>query len=164
MKWSIGRKWSDDQPIGRSMSQLVGLSVDCRSVKHSLVTSPEFQNRANCPPPLPPTLYLLAVGVQRRRGFVQQQDAGVPHEGPRDSDPLFLAPRDQGPLVSHQRVVALIDQPNHLLSKWRAISRFYGSAACRALTLGKELMKLWMLAAWAAASISSMLTARELSP
>ena len=132
MKWSIGRKWSDhqsidrsvDRSVDRSMSQLVGPSVDCRSVKHSFVTSPEFKNRANCPPPLPPTLYLLAVGVQGRRGFVQQQDAGVPHEGPRDSDPLFLAPRDQGPLVSHQRVVALIDKPNHLLSKWRAISRF----------------------------------------
>ena len=49
----------------------------------------------------------LAGGVEGRGGLVQQEDGGVPDEGPGDSDSLLLAPGQLGALVPHQGIQLL---------------------------------------------------------
>ena len=51
----------------------------------------------------------LALGfrVDRRRGFVQDQDRRVDQQGPRDRNPLPLAAGERLAALAHQRIVAV---------------------------------------------------------
>ena len=51
--------------------------------------------------------YLLALGVERWRRLVEQQDLGVSDERPRDGDPLLLTARQLSAFIAHVRLVAL---------------------------------------------------------
>ena len=46
----------------------------------------------------------LALGVQRRRGFVQQEDLGIAHQGSGDGDALLLATAELGAALSDLRL------------------------------------------------------------
>ena len=50
---------------------------------------------------------LLALGVERRRRFVQKQDLGVSDECARNGDALLLSARQLRALVAHVRLVAV---------------------------------------------------------
>jgi hypothetical protein len=51
--------------------------------------------------------FLFRLGVHRRRGFVQNEDARIDQQSSGDGDTLTLATRKALPPLAHQRVVAL---------------------------------------------------------
>jgi len=50
----------------------------------------------------------LGLGVDRARRLVEDQDARVLEEGPRDRDPLPLAARELGPPLADDRAVSVV--------------------------------------------------------
>lgn len=63
-----------------------------------------------CGPPLhdpaqPVMDGLLRPGIDGTRGVVEDEDARVGHDGPRQRDPLALAARENQPALAHQGVV-----------------------------------------------------------
>lgn len=58
---------------------------------------------------------VLGLGVEGRRGLVQEQDLGVADQGAGDGDALLLAAREQRALAAHDRVEAVGQRHDELV-------------------------------------------------
>ena len=95
--------------------------------------------------------YLLALCVQGRGGFVQQQDLGVPHQGTGDGNPLLLSTAELCTFCSYVSIVALIKRESRYgLSRIKADYRpgTYNCCSTEALYLRSPHMNSKLLYLW----------------